>query len=347
MSIRTILAVESSCDDTSVAVLRDERDLLGHVIATQDMHAEYGGIVPEVASREQLRWIDRVAETALDRAELRLEQVDAFAVTAGPGLIGSLLVGVNWTKAVAYALGRPFLGVHHMEAHLLASLLEEDVQPPFISLLVSGGHTLLLQVKAWGRYRLLGQTRDDAAGEAFDKVARLLGLEYPGGPAIERVARRGDPDRHPFPVPMVRGDQDPEGDDYYDMSFAGLKTAVLLRVRELEAQGPVDPEVPHLAASFQRAAVVQLVEKTVRAVQATGSRSVVLGGGVARNRLLASTLRDRLSERSSVYVPSARLATDNAAMVARAARFRFDRGERSSFDMNAEANLPFPGVESV
>jgi N6-L-threonylcarbamoyladenine synthase len=345
MSEPTILAVETSCDDTSAAVLRGERELLGHVIATQDMHEDFGGVVPEVASRAQLRVIDQVVVRALDSAAVRLGDVDALAVTAGPGLIGSLLVGLNWVKAAAYALGRPFVGVHHMEAHLFASALEDErAEPPFVALLVSGGHTLLLHAEEWGRYRLLGQTRDDAAGEAFDKVARLLGLGYPGGPAIERLAREGDPSRHPLPVPMVRPGQKHGDDRYYDMSFSGLKTAVLMKVRELEAAGGTEGEIRHLAAAFQLAAVRQLTEKTLRAVRATGCTRVVLGGGVARNTALAESIEARLAPGSMVFVPSPRLATDNAAMVARAARFHLDRGERSALDLNARADLPMPGV---
>jgi N6-L-threonylcarbamoyladenine synthase len=345
MNELTILAVETSCDDTSAAVLRGERELLGHVIATQDMHAGFGGVVPEVASRAQLQVIDTVVNQTLAEAGLALADIDAFAVTCGPGLIGSLLVGLNWVKAAAFALGRPFIGIHHMEAHLFASILEaEDAEPPFIALLVSGGHTLLLQVEGWGCYQLLGGTRDDAAGEAFDKVARLLGLGYPGGPAIERLARDGDPKRHAFPVPMVRGNQREGDDDYYDMSFSGLKTAVLMRVRELEAAGCLQDEIPHLCAAFQDAALRQLTEKTLRAVAASGCARVVLGGGVARNAALAESIEKRMPPDGKVYVPSPRMATDNAAMVARAAAFRLARGERDGLDLNASANLPMPGL---
>jgi N6-L-threonylcarbamoyladenine synthase len=340
-----ILAVESSCDDTSAAVLRGDDELLGHVIATQDMHAEHGGVVPEVASRAQLRVIDGVVGAALDQAGVPIEAIGAFAVTVGPGLIGSLLVGLNWVKGAAYALGRPVVGIHHMEAHLFATSLEDErAQPPFVALLVSGGHTLLLQVEDWGRYRLLGATRDDAAGEAFDKVARLLGLGYPGGPAIERVARDGDPTRHRFPVSMVRRNAAEQDEDYYDMSFSGLKTAVLLRVRELSQSGALEGEMAHLAAGFQKAALEQLIEKTLRAVKASGCRRVVLGGGVARNRALAAGLEARLGPDVRLFVPSPRLATDNAAMVARAARFRLQRGERGDLELNARADLPMPGI---
>jgi N6-L-threonylcarbamoyladenine synthase len=260
-------------------------------------------------------------------------------------LIGSLLVGLNWTKAAAHARGRPLIGIHHMEAHLFASVLEDErAAPPFVALLVSGGHTLLLFAEQWGRYHLLGATRDDAAGEAFDKVARLLDLGFPGGPAIERAAREGDARRHPFTVPMVRGNQTAEDEDYFEMSFSGLKTAVMTTVRELEERGGLAEEVPHLAASFQRAAVGQLVEKTARAVEARGCDRVVLGGGVARNRALQERLRERLGQSGELYVPSPRLATDNAAMVARAAHFRLGRGERHDLDLNARADLPMPGL---
>ena len=344
-ALDTILAIETSCDDTSAAILRGERELLAHVIATQDVHVAYGGVVPEVASRAQLRLIDDVVRRVLDGAGLVREEIDAFAVTAGPGLIGSLLVGLNWVKGAAYSAGRPFIGVHHMEGHLFAASLEDpSARPPFVALLVSGGHTLLLFAEAWGRYRLLGETRDDAAGEAFDKVARLLGLGYPGGPAIERVASKGDPRRYTFPVAMVRSNASPEDDDYYDMSFSGLKTAVLMRVRELKKRGRLEDEIPHLAAAFQSSAVEQLVEKTARALSTTGCDRVLLGGGVARNRVLAESVRGRMGARAELFVPSARLATDNAAMIARAARFRLDRGERSELDLNADANLPLPGV---
>ena len=345
MSIDTILAVETSCDDTSAAVLAEGRRLLGHVIATQDIHADYGGVVPEVASRAQLEVIDGVVARTLEQAGVGLGEIDAFAVTAGPGLIGSLLVGLNWTKAAAHARGRPLIGIHHMEAHLFASVLEDErAAPPFVALLVSGGHTLLLFAEQWGRYHLLGATRDDAAGEAFDKVARLLDLGFPGGPAIERAAREGDARRHPFTVPMVRGNQTAEDEDYFEMSFSGLKTAVMTTVRELEERGGLAEEVPHLAASFQRAAVGQLVEKTARAVEARGCDRVVLGGGVARNRALQERLRERLGQSGELYVPSPRLATDNAAMVARAAHFRLGRGERHDLDLNARADLPMPGL---
>ncbi|MBI4513319.1 MAG: tRNA (adenosine(37)-N6)-threonylcarbamoyltransferase complex transferase subunit TsaD [Gemmatimonadetes bacterium] len=340
-----VLGIETSCDETSAAVLRGERELLSHIIASQDVHAVYGGVVPEIAARQQLRDLSPVVRAALVAGGLELRDVGAIAVTAGPGLIGSLLVGVNWAKGAAYALGLPLVAVHHMEAHLFAPNLESpDAEPPFVGLLVSGGHTLLVFAAAWRAYRVLGQTRDDAAGEAFDKVGRLLGLPYPGGPQIERLAREGDPRRHAFPVPMVRGDQRAFDPDFYDFSFSGLKTAVLLRVRALEAEGRLAEELPHLCASFQAAAIESLVVKTVRAVEETGASRVVLGGGVARNQALVDALRERLGAGVEIFVPSPRLATDNAAMVARAGAFHWHRGDVAGLDLNPDPNLPFPGL---
>ncbi|HEX2076207.1 MAG TPA: tRNA (adenosine(37)-N6)-threonylcarbamoyltransferase complex transferase subunit TsaD [Longimicrobium sp.] len=340
-----VLGIETSCDETSAAVLRGERGLLGHVIFTQDVHRLYGGVVPELASRAHLRTVDDVVDGALREAGVGLDEIDLVAVTAGPGLIGALLVGLAWGKAAAWAAGKPVVGVHHMEGHLFATHLEHPgAGPPFVALLVSGGHTMLLWVPAWGEYHLLGATRDDAAGEAFDKAARILGLEYPGGPSIQRAAESGDPKRHPLPRPLLnRGERlgDPE---YYEMSFSGLKNALRLLVRSLEAEGRLAEEVPHVAASFQAAVVDVLAEKTVRAVRETGCRRVVLGGGVANSRALRESLRRRLGEGGELYAPSPRLSTDNAAMIARAGLFRWRRGEAGGLDLNARADLPFPGL---
>src|SRR5690606_6073973 len=234
-----------------------------------------------------LEVVNDVVDGALAEAGVGLDEIDVFAATAGPGLIGALLVGLSWAKAAAWAAGRPLVAVHHMEGHLFATELEDPAaHPPFIALLVSGGHTLLLWVPEWGRYELLGETRDDAVGEAFDKVAKILGLEYPGGPAIERVARAGDPAAHDFPRPMLSRAQRPDDPDVYAFSFSGLKTAVLNRARELEAAGTIAGEVPNLAASFQAAAVDVLVAKTMRAVEAKRCRRVLLGGGVAASGAL-------------------------------------------------------------
>ncbi|MBV9772699.1 MAG: tRNA (adenosine(37)-N6)-threonylcarbamoyltransferase complex transferase subunit TsaD, partial [Gemmatimonadetes bacterium] len=296
-SSRLVLGIESSCDETSAAVLSGETELLSHVIYSQDVHRLYGGVVPELASRVHLRTVDDVVEGALREAGVTLDQVDVVGVTAGPGLIGALLVGVAWAKAAAWAVGKPVVGVHHMEAHLFATQLEHpDAHPPFISLLVSGGHTLLLWVPRWGEYHLLGETRDDAAGEAFDKAAKILGLPYPGGPSIQKAAEGGDPARHRFTRPLLNRAQQPGDSDFYDTSFSGLKNALRLRVRELEARGELAAEVPHVAASFQAAVVDVLARKTMRAVEQTGCRRVVLGGGVANSRALREELRRKLGK---------------------------------------------------
>jgi N6-L-threonylcarbamoyladenine synthase len=340
-----VLGIETSCDETSAAVLRGERDLLGHVIFTQDIHRLYGGVVPELASRAHLRTVDDVVDGALREAGVRLEEIDLIGVTAGPGLIGALLVGVAWGKAAAWAAGKPLVGVHHMEGHLFATHLEHPgAEPPFVALLVSGGHTMLLWVPAWGEYHLLGATRDDAAGEAFDKAAKILGLEYPGGPSIQRAAQSGDPARHPLPRPLLKRGERPGDREYYDMSFSGLKNALRLLVRGLEAEGRLAEEVPHVAASFQAAVVEVLAEKTMRAVREKECRRVVLGGGVANSRALREALRRRLGKGGELYAPSPRLSTDNAAMIARAALFRWGRGEAGGLDLNARADLPFPGL---
>ncbi|HEU4721884.1 MAG TPA: tRNA (adenosine(37)-N6)-threonylcarbamoyltransferase complex transferase subunit TsaD, partial [Gemmatimonadaceae bacterium] len=280
-----ILGIETSCDETSAAVVEgagDEVAMRSLVILSQDVHRVFGGVVPEIASRQHLTAIVPVVTRALDDAEATLETIDAVAVTHAPGLVGALLVGVSFAKALAFGRGIPCVGVHHMEGHLFGTALEHrDAVPPFTALLVSGGHTMLVDVPAWGRYELLGRTRDDAAGEAFDKVAKLLGLPYPGGPHVERLAATGDPSRFRFARPMLRRDQRPDDAEYYDLSFSGLKTAVLNAVR-----GGTADDHPHIARAFHDAIVDTLVEKTVRAVTRRGRTRVVLGGGVAGNRTL-------------------------------------------------------------
>lgn len=338
------LAVETSCDETSAAILRGERELLAHTILSQDIHTLYGGVVPEIASREHLKLLDDVVDSALASAKVELIEIDLFGVTAGPGLIGALLVGVAWVKGAAWALDRPLIGVHHMEGHLFATVLEDaDAEPPFVALLVSGGHTMLLWVPEWGDYRLLGQTRDDAAGEAFDKAAKLLGLEYPGGPSIQRAAADGDRSAHPLPRPLLTSSSQPGDSDFYDFSYSGLKTALRNRIRQVEKEGGIEGQVGDLAASFQEAAVDVLARKTQRAVEQTGAERVVLGGGVANSRRLRELMQHLMPE-VALHYPSPRLATDNAAMIARAAVYRFSAGERSGLDLNARADLPFPGL---
>jgi N6-L-threonylcarbamoyladenine synthase len=327
-----VLGLETSCDETSAAVLGADHQILGHVILSQDVHEVYGGVVPELAARAHLQKVDSVVAACLERAGLRLPDVDVFAATAGPGLIGALLVGVCWTKAAAYGAGKPWVAVHHMEAHLFAPAL------------VSGGHTLLLYVPDWGEYHLLGETRDDAAGEAFDKVAKLLGLPYPGGPQIQRAAMSGDARRIPLPRPMLRGGQRPGDADYYDFSFSGLKTAVRDVVSELDDRGVLAEELPHVAASFQEAAVEVLVRKTLRAVEQTGCARVLMGGGVSVNSRLREAMGEGLGPDGRLFHASPRLSLDNGAMVARAARFRYDRGEVASMHGSASASLPFPGL---
>ncbi len=349
-----VLGLETSCDETSAAVIDGENTILGHVILSQDVHQVYGGVVPELAARAHLQKIDAVVDEALVRAGTTLEDIDVVGVTAGPGLIGALLVGVCWAKAVGYALDVPVVPVHHMEAHLFAPSLEDpQAEPPFIALLVSGGHTLLVHARGWGDYELMGRTRDDAAGEAFDKVAKLLGLSYPGGPEIQRMAVDGDPGVYRLPRPMLRRNQTPADEAYYDFSFSGLKTAVAELVRTLEGGAVAgclaEAEVRHVAASFQDAAVDVLVSKTLRAVRETGCTRVMLGGGVSANTLLRTEMARRLGEVAAdgkLFFASPRLSLDNGAMVARAARFRFDRGEVADPDVSASAVLPFPGLSS-
>src|SRR5437868_5818889 len=342
----TILGIETSCDETSASVLRGTADdvaLKSLVILSQDIHRVFGGVVPEIASRAHLTSIVPVVQRALDEAGTSLDQLDGIAVTNTPGLVGALLVGVSYGKALAFSRDIPLLGVHHMEGHLFAAALEHrDAVPPFTALLISGGHTLLLDVEAWGKYRLLGATRDDAAGEAFDKVAKLLGLPYPGGRYVEQLAATGDPRRFKFARAMVRKNAVPTDDDYYAFSFSGLKTAVLNAVR---GSANIETDKADVARGFQDALIDTLVEKAARAARAFSRERVVLGGGVACNRTLASAIRTRLEpEGRTVFAPSPRLATDNAAMIARVAFFHFEHGERAGLDLNAYASSPIPGL---
>lgn len=346
-----VLGIETSCDETSAALLVGEQ-LRSHVILSQDVHKVYSGVVPELAARAHMRVLDDVVESALREAGLQLPDVDVFGVTAGPGLIGALLVGVAWSKAAAWALSRPVVGVHHMEAHLFAASLEDpDAVPPFVALLVSGGHTLLLWVPEWGRYELLGETRDDAAGEAFDKVARILDFDYPGGPEIERAAERAAGEagsqrdqEHVFPRPMLAGDQRPGDDAYYAFSFSGLKTAVSTHVDALRSAGRFRGARDAVARSFQEAVVDVLVTKTMRAVEEKSCPRVLIGGGVAASGALRDRFRVALGDGGRLFHPSLRMATDNGAMIARTAAFRFARGDTAGLDLGARSDLPFPGL---
>ena len=341
---RWILGIESSCDETSASVLRTDNGrpvLASLVILSQDVHRIFGGVVPELASRAHVQAMGSVVDRALSDAGIGLSQLDGIAVTAGPGLVGALLVGVMYGKTLAFSLDRPLIGVNHLEGHLFAPVLEEPgLEPPFIGLLVSGGHTMLLDVRAWGEYHLLGQTLDDAAGEAFDKVANLLGLGYPGGAAIERLAREGRPGRFRFPSPML-AELDRPGPNQYAFSFSGLKTAVLRAVR---ATDPTPETRADLARGFQDAALAVLVAKTAQALEASGYQRAMIGGGVACNRALAQSLRERLAGRAAVSVASPRLNTDNAAMIAAAGAWRLGRGERSGLDLEPRDDLPLAGL---
>ena len=341
-----VLGIETSCDETSAAVVA-EGGLLGHVILSQDVHERFGGVVPEIAARAHLRQLDDVVAAALRDAGFRTEEIRGVGVTAGPGLIGALLVGLNWAKGFAYARGLPFVGVHHMEAHLHANSIESaDAVPPFVGLLISGGHTMLLHVPEWGDYRLLGETRDDAVGEAFDKVARTFGLGFPGGPEIERKARDGRSGVYRLPRPMLSSADAPDDPAWFDFSFSGLKTAAALladEVREGGGEADFEDRIPDLAAEFQAAVLDVLVAKTRRALEATGCERVVLGGGVARNGRLRERLQTELGG-AEVHLPPPRLATDNAAMIAHLARRRLLAGERAGLDLNADPAYPFPGL---
>ena len=350
-----VLALETSCDETSAAVVSsgDAGGVGGAggagpvleslVILSQDVHTVFGGVVPEIASREHLTAIVPVTRQALAESGRSMSEIDAVAVTHAPGLVGALLVGVSYAKALALSTGKPVIGVHHMEGHLFATALEHaDATPPFTALLVSGGHTMLLDSAVWGEYLLLGQTRDDAAGEAFDKTAKLLGLPYPGGRQIERLAREGDPTRFRMPRPMLNRSQRVGDDDFFDLSFSGLKTAVLYAVR---ASDDIERDRAHIARGFQDALVETLVTKTIRAARAHGRKKIVLGGGVACNGALVAAMREAAANiGATVYAPSVRLATDNAAMIGAAGLFRLARGERSDAGLDARSNLPMPGL---
>lgn len=335
--VDVVLGIETSCDETSAAVLvRDSRgpELASLVILSQDIHQVFGGVVPELASRAHLRAMAPVVHRALAEAGVSLTVVDAVAVTAGPGLVGSLLVGLCFAKALAASGNRSLIGVHHLEGHVFAPTLEDrELEPPFVALLVSGGHTLLLDVPEWGRYRLLGQTRDDAAGEAFDKVASMLGLGYPGGPVIEKLATEGHP-QFDLPRPMI--------DDGFDFSFSGLKTAVLHTVRALDS---LEEHQADLAASFQSAVLDVLVSKTAAALAYTGYRTVVLGGGVACNAALRHAIAKRVAGTARVAVARPRFNLDNAAMIARAGWFHLENGRTSDPYLDADPRLPWPGLE--
>ncbi|MCH8131006.1 MAG: tRNA (adenosine(37)-N6)-threonylcarbamoyltransferase complex transferase subunit TsaD [Deltaproteobacteria bacterium] len=329
------LGVESSCDDMAAAVVRDGRDVLSSRVESQiDLHQPYGGVVPELASRDHARTVSQVVKAALDEAGVAPPELDGVAVTAGPGLVGSLLVGLSFAKALAYRLGIPVVGVHHLEGHLAsAELADPSLTPPYIGLVISGGHTALYRIEADGPARLLGETRDDAVGEAFDKVARVLGLPFPGGPAVSHAAESGDPDAIAFPRPLAAR----EG---FDFSYSGLKTAVALEVEKRRAP-LAETEVADIAASFEAAAIAPLVSRSRAALRAEGLRRIAVVGGVAANRRLRSELaRVARTEGFEATFPPLDLCTDNAAMIAAAGATLLKRGEAHGLDLNSFSRVP-------
>ena len=326
---RLILGIDTSCDETSAAVVADGRDILSNVVSSQiEIHERFGGIVPELASRKHTEVITRIVDRSLTEAGVALRDLDAVAVTNRPGLIGALLVGVEAAKAIAFTQGIPLIPVHHVEGHIYANSMAHDVPFPHLCLTVSGGHTLLVYVREGWEYELLGTTLDDAAGEAFDKVAKLLGLGFPGGPIIDRLARENTEEPVEFPVPMSRSDS-------YDFSFSGLKTAVRYYIEKCDGEPPVG----RIAAGFQRAAVTSLVRKTSRAARARDVRAVTLTGGVAANRLLRQTIEEMGVELGlATFYPPFDLCTDNGAMIAGVAHHVWDKGVVADLSLSAEAS---------
>ena len=329
-----ILAIESSCDETAAAVVRDGREVLSNVIFSQiELHKIYGGVVPEIASRKHIEKINQVIEEALQIAGVTLDDLDAIGVTYGPGLVGALLVGVAEAKAIAYAKKLPLIGVHHIEGHISANYIEnKELEPPFICLVVSGGHTHLVCVKDYGKYEIIGRTRDDAAGEAFDKVARAIGLGYPGGPKIDKLSKEGNPDAIVFPKAHI-------ADAPYDFSFSGVKSAVLNYINGCNMKGETYKEAD-VAASFQKAVTSVLVENAMKAVKEYGLSKLAIAGGVASNGTLREAMAKACAENEvEFYHPSPIYCTDNAAMIGVAAYYEYKNGTRHGWDLNAVPNL--------
>jgi N6-L-threonylcarbamoyladenine synthase len=342
----TILAIETSCDETAVAIVKN-RNVLSSVVSSQiAVHQQYGGVVPEVASRQHLTLINPCITQALSESGLTWAEIEAIAATVAPGLVGALMVGVTAAKTLALVHQKPFLGVHHLEGHIYASYLSQPtLEPPFLCLLVSGGHTSLIQVKSCGDYQTLGTTRDDAAGEAFDKVARLLDLGYPGGPAIDKAAQRGN--SQAFVLPEGRISLPQGGYHPYDSSFSGLKTAVLRLVTQLKESGQPLP-IEDLAASFQATVARSLTHKTINCALDQGLQTITVGGGVAANRELRQSLQRAAQEKNlTVYFPPLHLCTDNAAMIACAAAEHFEKGERSPLTLGVQSRLAITEVNKL
>ena len=329
-----ILAIESSCDETAASVVKNGREVLSNVISSQiDLHTLYGGVVPEIASRKHIEKINQVIEEALKEADLTLEEMSAIAVTYGPGLVGALLVGVAAAKAIAFATNKPLIGVHHIEGHICANFIEnKELEPPFACLVVSGGHTHLVKVTDYGKYEILGKTRDDAAGEAYDKVARAIGLGYPGGPKIDKLSKEGNEKAIVFPKAKVGGAA-------YDFSFSGLKSAVLNYLNGCEMKG-LAVNAADVAASFQKSVVDVLLEHSLHAIEEYGFDKFAIAGGVASNSTLRETFARELAKRNvEFYHPSPVFCTDNAAMIGVAAYYEYIAGNRSGYDLNAIPNL--------
>jgi N6-L-threonylcarbamoyladenine synthase len=329
-----ILAIETSCDETATAVLTGGKEILSNIVSSQiDVHKRFGGVVPEIASRHHLEQVNRLIELAMLEARISFVDLSAIAITYGPGLVGALLVGVSTAKALAYSLDLPLVGINHIEGHIYANwLVHEDIEFPLICLIVSGGHTALVLMKDYGKYELLGQTQDDAVGEAYDKVARAMGLGYPGGPVIDKLAYEGDPEYLHLPRAWL-------GKDSFDFSFSGLKTAVLNYLNRAAQKGePIHKE--NLAAAFQSSVIEVLVEKTIKAARKSRIKSVLLAGGVAANSLLRAKLQERCNnEGLQLYYPPLKYCTDNAAMIASAGYYRLRQGEKAGWNLNAVPNL--------
>ena len=329
-----ILAIESSCDETAAAVVQDGRKVLSNIISSQiEIHKLYGGVVPEIASRKHIEKVIQVVDEALKEASLTMDEIDVVAVTYGPGLVGALLVGVSAAKSIAFAYNKPLIGVHHIEGHISANYIEnEELEPPFLCLVVSGGHTNLVIVKDYGEYEVLGKTRDDAAGEAFDKVARAIGLGYPGGPKIQKISAEGNKAAIAFPRAKV-------ADNPFDFSFSGLKSSVLNYINSCEMKGE-EINKADIAASFQEAVVDVLVSHTIEGAKQLGFKKIAMAGGVASNSVLREEMKEACERRGfKFYHPSPILCTDNAAMIGAAAYYDYKKGLISDLTLNAVPNL--------